>query len=46
MVDRVNVLHAVENDLAHFLQSLVTSHRSNRVTLNEHVTLGKQFDSL
>lgn len=46
MVDRVDVLHAVNDDLANLLQTLVTSHRRDCVTLHEDVALREEFDGL
>jgi hypothetical protein len=46
VVDWVDVLHAVEHNLANFFQSLVSSHRRDRVSLHEDITLRQQFDSL
>jgi hypothetical protein len=42
----MDVLHAIDHNLSHFLQSFVSSHRSNSVTLNQNVALCQKFDSL
>lgn len=46
MVDRVHVLHAVDNNLAHLLEALVPAHGRDRVALHEDVTLREELDGL
>lgn len=46
VVDRVDVLHAVDDNLADLLQTLVPAHRRNRISLHQHVALSEKLDSL
>jgi hypothetical protein len=46
VVDWVNVLHAIQHNLAHFLQALVPSHGGDSVSLNEDVALREELDGL
>jgi hypothetical protein len=46
MVDRVNVLHTVQHDLANLLKTFVTSHRRDCVALHKDVALRKELDRL
>ena len=41
----MNILHAIQHHFPHFLQSLVPSHRRDRVSLNEDITLREKLDS-
>lgn len=39
-------MHAVDDDAAHLLQTLVGSHARHRVALHEHVAVGEKLDGL
>ena len=43
-VDRVDVLHAVDDDSTHRFQALVASHHRDRVPLHQHVAVREQLD--
>lgn len=42
----MDVVHAVEHDPAHLLETLIAPHRRHRVPLHEHIAVRKQLDSL
>ena len=45
-VDGVNIVHAVDNDPSDFFQTLVSPHRSDRVSLYQDITLRQELNSL
>jgi hypothetical protein len=46
VVNGVNVVHAVLDDVADLLETLVGPHDRDGVTLHQHVALGQQLDGL
>lgn len=45
-IDGVDILHAVKDDSAHFLEALVATHDAHGTSLDENVTLGQEFYGL
>lgn len=46
VVDRMYVLHAIEDNLSYFFESLVSSHSRDGISLHEDIALRQKFDSL
>jgi hypothetical protein len=46
VIDRMDVLHAILNYSAQFLQSLVATHAGNSVSLDQDIASGQQFQRL
>lgn len=46
MVDRMNILHAVNDDPSHLLKTLVTTHCADGVTLHEHIAAREELNRL